>query len=343
MNYGAPRLSLARAISLAAVLALPLWGCVGDLPSPAVIDNLRIIGVEANPPEARPGDTVHLAALVVHPGEEAVRLRWYACLLAEPGTGFTGGGGQQAGQSGGGGYGLDDQGDCASDAAVQAGVALYLGEGVSTEVVIPSDFLNADNTRAAYGIGSDVELNPLVLAGLWSIAGVNWTIGLRAELPNGEVRTAYKRINVSTAEPPNANPGNLAFEMRPADAPALTYSENDAPAAPEGRCFTSPPPLTPGNWTIYPQNIPRPAVEYDVLVSGSNPDQLFEILRTYETLFYSYFSTVGTFSDSVTKSTNGESSTWTIPAELPDSWDLWIVVRDGRGGTAWCHETVTRP
>ena len=21
--------------------------------------------------------------------------------------------------------------------------------------------------------------------------------------------------------------------------------------------------------------------------------------------------------------------------------DLWVVVRDGRGGTAWCHETLT--
>ena len=42
-----------------------LMGCGPDLPQPSKVDSLRVIAMRAEPPEAAPGDTVVLDALVV--------------------------------------------------------------------------------------------------------------------------------------------------------------------------------------------------------------------------------------------------------------------------------------
>ncbi len=63
--------------------ALVLAACGDDLAKPGVIANLRIVGVQAEPPEAPPGVTVELASLVLSPDATAAIERvWAACVIA---------------------------------------------------------------------------------------------------------------------------------------------------------------------------------------------------------------------------------------------------------------------
>ena len=65
--------------AVAVLLALAL-GCSDDLPEPSLVANLRILGVQADPPEAAPGDEVALSALVLDtPDAGPSELVWIAC------------------------------------------------------------------------------------------------------------------------------------------------------------------------------------------------------------------------------------------------------------------------
>jgi hypothetical protein len=66
--------------ALPIVIAL-LAGCGGDLPEPYLIANLRILGVQATPPEGEIGTEVSLRSLVTHPDEaEGWDQVWLACV-----------------------------------------------------------------------------------------------------------------------------------------------------------------------------------------------------------------------------------------------------------------------
>ena len=85
-----------------------LAACDTGLPKVYEIDGLRVLGIQAQPPEVAPGDTVMLTSLVVDPEERPLTLSWSACVLSERGTGAFGGGGE-TGEGGGSGTGDKDQ------------------------------------------------------------------------------------------------------------------------------------------------------------------------------------------------------------------------------------------
>lgn len=74
-----------RRFALALVVALA--GCGADFPNAALVDGLRLLGVQAEPPEAAPGQTVQLHAWVVDPSGAAIAVSWSACLLPPGGDG----------------------------------------------------------------------------------------------------------------------------------------------------------------------------------------------------------------------------------------------------------------
>ncbi|HEX9100969.1 MAG TPA: hypothetical protein VF997_02130 [Polyangia bacterium] len=75
-----------RAIGVVA-LAVVGGGCSkADLGAASFVDGLRLLGVQAEPPEAAPGDAVDLTAWVVDPRGGAVDVTWSACLLPSNGT-----------------------------------------------------------------------------------------------------------------------------------------------------------------------------------------------------------------------------------------------------------------
>lgn len=74
----------AKTLVLSAALAA---ACANDLPSPELVDNLRVVAVRAEPPEAEAGADVALDGLVLHPdAAEAVEQVWVACVVVAAGT-----------------------------------------------------------------------------------------------------------------------------------------------------------------------------------------------------------------------------------------------------------------
>ncbi len=106
------------AAALGALALLGSAGCLEDFDPPSKLDSLRILAIRAEPPEARPGETVTLDALTFAPADaspppegasvpgEAVAWSWRACFLASGQINVAalgGGGGGGGGPFGGGG------------------------------------------------------------------------------------------------------------------------------------------------------------------------------------------------------------------------------------------------
>ena len=99
--------------------------------------------------------------------------------------------------------------------------------------------------------------------------------------------------------------------------------------------------IAKGTWTIVPLNIPDPPTTYTVLVGGNSGEEPFEVTEKEETYFYSFFSTHSAFDRDIIKSNGSTRVGWKLGSDLPDKVPIWIVVRDGRGGTAWCQSELT--
>lgn len=66
-------------------LALAAAGCAADLTDFGLVDGLRLLGVQAEPPEASPGDRVTLRAWVVDTRGRGISVDWSACTLPSNG------------------------------------------------------------------------------------------------------------------------------------------------------------------------------------------------------------------------------------------------------------------
>jgi hypothetical protein len=350
-------------------LTLLSAGCLDPLPDPSKIEGLRVVAITAEPPEAAEGAPVTLSALVIDGLGDAVaaeggpkreiKRTWLACLKPERGQGFFSGA-SDSGFSGGRGYSVDDPGSCFNllEAEVLTGFdyplgdILELGSDESVRLTVPTNFVtDPEKLGAAYGVPAD-RLSPPALAILSSIAGLNLTVGLRVEVDAiegapADVVEAFKRVNVSTATPKNTNPTGLLFRLSRSGSP-----EDDDETAPltgdasrRRTCFGEPPeaPVTvdrDATWVLRALNIPEEFEKYQVLLGSTDPSSPFGIQERDETYFYSVFSTHGSFSDRVFKSRGSAKVSWEIPSDAPATLPLWVVVRDGRGGAAWCHSMV---
>lgn len=74
----------ARLVAAALVGALAA-GCGSQVADAGLVDGLRLLGVQAEPPEAAPGQTVTLTAWAVDPHGGAVTIDWQACPLTDGG------------------------------------------------------------------------------------------------------------------------------------------------------------------------------------------------------------------------------------------------------------------
>jgi hypothetical protein len=364
---------------LAALSALLLTGCMSDLPNPSRIEGLRIIGLRAQPPEVAEGESVTMEVLATDSEGRPITYRWLACLKAERGSGFFSGG-SSAGTSGGGGYSLDDPGSCfeleqalaQSPGATLPVPLLPLGTDAAVRLAVPTGITsNPTVVASAYGLPAQAALAPPIIALLTSVAGVNLTVGVRAEV-DGDVVEAFKRVNVSTAAEKNINPTDLRFHLAVEGSPEddVKTFPRTGPASRRGGCFgeeedTVPMTVYAAKWSIRPMNVPTSAEDaaaedgageggagesgatdayasYQVILGSTNPDSPFGIQTKEEVNFYSVFSTVGTFGSRTFKGRADGSTTWDLPSDLPEFVPLWIVVRDGRGGTSWCHSKLVR-
>lgn len=311
------------------------WGCSNDLPKQSRIDQVRVLGVSVDQPEVGPGATVHIQALVVGAPEGEITYSWRACLLSEQGRGVFAGG-TEAGASGGNSYSLKNVGTCHELEALDPGAVIDLGDGDAATLELPDHLLDDEVVKQAYGLGK-FPLPEVMLLGLKMVAGVNYTVSLRVQ--HGDtIIDAFKRINVSLDPEPNENPSNLAFALRAGEEASDGPGTGEAVAP--GDCLVAQAALGKGAFTLRPLNIPDPALPYQVIAGTTDPAKPFDLLDTEETLFYSFFSTQGEFSTHVTPSTGRGEVVWRFEETPREPVPLWIVVRDGRGGTAWCHSTL---
>ncbi|HEY1585150.1 MAG TPA: hypothetical protein VGH63_05630, partial [Polyangia bacterium] len=104
----------AASVTFVVIVAALAGGCTeDDLSDASFVSGLRILGAQAEPPEAMPGDTVTLTAWVVDTKSASVDVTWSACLL--PSNGLA-----NAGCTDGSGNGL-----------------VALGSGATVSVVVP--------------------------------------------------------------------------------------------------------------------------------------------------------------------------------------------------------------
>lgn len=330
------------------MLAPMLAACLEDLPSPSVVDDLRVLAVKAEPAEASPGDSVALEALVVDPLARPVRYAWYACVVVEQGQGFFGGGSETS-SSGGDGTPLSTDpygGSCQRRFEAGERFAQSLGSAPTATLAIPADFLSDDEAlRTAYDLPEDLVIPELVKQSFLGVAGVNYTVSLVVEVDGRRIET-QKRVNVSLPSSlpdnaPNTNPDALAFHVARAGEGGTPPTQGPIPE--DGRCLSeATPPIVAGQrYTLTPLNVPDPQPKYVVLLAGTTTDQPFDIQTVDETLFYSWFSTAGSLKKPISKAPGQPFNEWRLDPDDAGSTDLWIVVRDGRGGTAWCHQPVT--
>ena len=320
-------------IHLALIAFLP--ACLSELPQPSKIDKLRVLAVAADRPEVLPGETIELTALVVGEAAEDISYDWRACLLPEQGRGFFSGG-SESGASGGHSYSLESVGTCHGLAEFDPEAVIDLGTGPSATLTLPEDLLSDEVIGEVYGLGA-ADLPEIVLLALRMVAGVNFTVSLRVK-SGDEVVNAFKRINISLSPEPNANPTNAAFTLREGEE-VYAGPEEGTPATP-GSCLLEPLELGKGVFSLHPLNVPDPPVAYEVIAGTTDPEKPFDLIETEETLYFSFFSTHGSFSRNITKSQGPSEVVWRFEDAPTGTVPLWIVVRDGRGGTTWCHSLL---
>ncbi|MGB0588413.1 MAG: hypothetical protein ACPGU1_01915 [Myxococcota bacterium] len=313
------------------LIALLFAGCNEGLPPREQITDLRVLGVRLSPPSATEGEDVLAEALVVAPEGETATLSWYACLAPISA----------------GAYFAEsiDRDDCA---AGDTKYGVSLGQSDSASFTVPDDFMDLVATELeGYGFEpADGEMSNAV-QGLLAVAGWYLQVTLIAETEAQRVEV-QKRLVVTLFPDQNTNP----------QAPTLVLEEvvSDAAAAPliiaatpnsGGGCLSPDSALNQlqdATYRLSPVNLPDPPESYPVL------DFLGEAQTRDETLFYSWFSTVDGWSSPVTKSPEQHPVAFDINAvseeALVDGEDgqpaipIWVIVRDGRGGTSWCHERI---
>jgi hypothetical protein len=193
-----------RARAASAVLALlGLARCSEDLAPQSLVDGFRIIAVRADIPDAVPGDTVTLDALLGDPTGDgrAVSYLWVACHLGP----------------------ARDPAACAD---FESGAIVGVGflPTFSFTAPAPSD----GETEA------QVMVTLLVCAGgTFTFPGDGGTPTTEPQCSGGDGATAYKRVFARAADERNHNPA-LAGLTR--DGAAWTEPELRLPACAEGSC-----------------------------------------------------------------------------------------------------------
>ena len=187
---------------LAVILAA--GACSEDMAPQSLVDKFRVLGVRADVPEASPGETVHLDALLADPlGDgRTVSYLWAACVLGP----------------------AANPEDCADP---EAGGIIGIGFTPEFSFVAPA--------VPEGDVSSQVLVTLLVCAGgtfvLPTVDGGD--ISGFPECEGGDGATAYKRVTIGTAAERNHNPAfvDVAVDDTPLGAEPLRL-----PACAEGEC-----------------------------------------------------------------------------------------------------------
>ncbi|RMG19639.1 MAG: hypothetical protein D6729_04665 [Deltaproteobacteria bacterium] len=295
-------------------------GGEGNLRPPTLVDRLRILGVQAEPPEIPPLEDATLRVLAVDPEGRELGFVFVACdPIFDPDPGaptFT------ACESA---ANLEDPE--AARALFESGDARLLGLDLASPEAVytpprdaegrPIDLmaeLPAGDPRRRTG-GS---ITVVVLAAPLEELEAALLDPKAADLSSTETALALKRITLSEQPRPNENPA-----LRGLRSGGALLTPRSALSFPPGVDVTLRAEVTPESLEHYERLRP----------DGTNE-------KRQETITVSWYSSAGRFGDRRTQA--GEPNLFRAPGpEGPPPppaggrIELWMVARDGRGGTDW--------
>ncbi|MBA2319979.1 MAG: hypothetical protein H0V89_02385 [Deltaproteobacteria bacterium] len=291
-------------------LGFGLGGCVigsdkyqrpRDLPDEWLVDRVRVLAVQAEPPEAAPGTRVTFRALVPQPGVvDPYLVVWFTCPPTD---------------DGGIGFGCELPDTSAIDATDPEALAELGVIGFepfqSPEYTIPDDALDGlDDAARGEGLYQLVQVTAFPPSYLEPG-------GAPEEIDFGEVEAAYKRLVVSEARTPNRNPFLSVFLV-------------DGIAIPEDATLT----VEEGQTYELATTVSESLVEEYLYLTDDGTEEW----RTEEP-YVNWYTTAGTLNESLTLHPYLDVG-WVAP-ESGTSGTFYVVVRDRRGGMAWIQRSFT--
>jgi hypothetical protein len=289
------------------MISLLLAGCVinGDkYPRPRdlapnwLVDRTRVLGISADPPEARPGEVVTFDSLIgtATDDDPALAILWLACPVDDEGNGF--------------GCATDlgaiDLNTADPEALAELG---FIGfePGLPPVYTVPPDLLDGlDDRQRLEGVYVLIQVLALPLESIEDPVD---------ELDFAEVESAYKRLIVSEAPTPNHNPPISEFTVDRQYVPPDTIAY-----------------VEPGQTYELGILLPDGTREiYEYLTSDGATEQ------RVEEPYASWYATDGEILEEVTLHPYLES-TWTAPAERGTTGTWHAVLRDRRGGMSWISQ-----
>lgn len=331
-------------VALAAALASVVGaGCIEDLDPKHVVNSPRILDVIADPPEATIGGRINLRAILgAVPAGERVEYEWTVCLSPDASGIPVGGFGTTVSEEG-----------CFGSAAP---CAITLGTGPTATLPVPPPTPPAGTMcgmtelprdgglpggggggagglpmctdealaplRAAFGPGLTCETLRRLLRDIGLVVKVGVVVRV-----GGRTLRAVKRVVVSTSERPNTNP----------PPPRLRFGTQQVVAADDGsdtcRAMSGEPIVArrDAEYELAPE--PEQWLEPHVALSAAG-----EFQERTETAYYSWYTTGGNFARNITRSPIRNNMYRAPPT--PGTYALWVLVRDGRGGSSGCHFDV---
>ncbi|MFT5582809.1 MAG: hypothetical protein ACI9VR_000385 [Cognaticolwellia sp.] len=291
-------------------LTLLLMSCeINQLGRPTLVDRARILGVASEPAEPAPGDQVTLSSLAVDPELGIGTVTWFGCVL-EDSSGF--------------GCALDSE-------TLEELFAMDLEEMTPEEQIAWFE-----EVQAAGFIGVEPDLPPSftvptdLLDGLSeeeATEGKNYLFTLSALPGEGSLdnldldaqgdslaETGLKRMPVSINPSPNQNPVIASLVL---DG-TYEVQDQDTLRVQAGQTYDFVMSLTEGS------------VEAYTFVNSAG-----EFEDRTEQPYVSMYASSGEFFQEISLSPYLESR-WTAPVDSETSdHNLWLVLRDRRGGMTW--------
>ncbi len=283
-------------------------GCIEDLDPKVVVRGPRILDIVADRPEINPGGASTLRVMLAGT-TGAARYRWFACVSTDATRNPSSLTNFGEGNAFAGCYG-------------DAGANLPLGTGPTATFRAPENLLR-DLESLASRFGS--YLPPGVLSALARDVGVTVGVAVVVDV-DGVTLQGYKRLVVSLNEHPNTNPPPPRVRVN--DVWVTVPSGEDSVCAPEGGGVVRVP--RGRNVALVPDPDEARWIEsYRVLTASG------QLVDRRETAFYSWYVTAGTVGRQLTQSPIRDNY-WGAP-DAPGEQSMWILLRDGHGGTSGCR------
>lgn len=283
--------------------------CIGDLDPRTLVSSPRILDIIAEPPEVGPGGTITLRPILggTHGTPE---FHWTGCISADPN-------GIPLGTSGFGATTYET--GCIGDASTGA---LPLGDGATATLVAPPGVLDQVELAAARFGG---QLSPATLRRLLGEVGLVLGVGLEVRV-DGRTLHGYKRVVLSRNAHPNRNPPPPRFTIQGVPvAPSPTQPDVCAPIDGAPLHFRRARTLS-----LVPDPNDRAWFERYTVIEATG-----DLATRTETAFYSWYATSGDLALGLTR-TPIRDNQWNLPDGVGPA-SLWLLVRDGHGGSSGCR------